>query len=63
LFRRAPVDPTDGPASGFSGKNGEAGSIVLRQNGLNNQKTLIPLHFGNRELHNKLLAHQHPTMG
>jgi len=31
--------------------------------GLNNQKTLIPLHFGNRELHNKLLAQQHPTMG
>jgi len=30
---------------------------------LNNQKTLIPLHFGNRELHNKLLAQQHPTMG
>jgi hypothetical protein len=34
-----------------------------RQNGVKNQKTLIPLHFGNRELHNKLLAQQHPTMG
>jgi len=33
------------------------------QNGFKNQKTLIPLHFRNRELHNKLLAQQHPTMG
>jgi hypothetical protein len=31
------------------------------QNGSENQKTLIPLHFGNPELHNKLLAQQHPT--
>jgi len=28
-----------------------------------NRKTLIPLHFSNRELHNKLLARQHPIMG
>jgi len=27
-----------------------------RQNGFKNQKTLIPLHFSNRELRNKLLA-------
>jgi len=27
------------------------------------QKTLIPLHFSNLELHNKLLARRHPTMG
>jgi hypothetical protein len=31
--------------------------------GFKNQKTLIPLHFSNLELHNKLLAQQHPTMG
>jgi hypothetical protein len=27
------------------------------------QKALIPLHFGNPELHNKLLAFRHPNMG
>lgn len=27
------------------------------------QKALILLHFGNPELHNKLLAFQHPNMG
>jgi hypothetical protein len=27
------------------------------------QKALIPLHFGNPELHNKLLASRHPNMG
>jgi hypothetical protein len=31
--------------------------------GLNIQKALIPLHFGNPEQHNKLLALGHPTMG
>jgi hypothetical protein len=27
------------------------------------QKALIPLHFGNPELHNKLLAFRHPNIG
>jgi len=27
------------------------------------QKALIPLHFGNPKLHNKLLAFRHPNMG
>jgi hypothetical protein len=44
-------------------QNREAGSAVLRANGSKNQKTLIPLHFSNLELHNKLLAQQHPSMG
>jgi hypothetical protein len=26
-------------------------------------ENLIPLHFGNPELHNKLLASQHPNVG
>jgi len=28
-----------------------------------NRKTLIPLHFSNLKLHNKLLARRHPIMG
>ena len=47
----------------FWRKTGGGGSLVLLENGSNNQKTLIPLHFSNPELHNKLLAQQHPNMG
>jgi hypothetical protein len=47
----------------FGGKTIDVWFGRLPQNGSKNQKTLIPLHFGNRELHNKLLAHQHPNMG
>ena len=47
----------------FSGKNREIGAVVGLLNGAKHRKTLIPLHFSNRELHNKLLARRHPTMG
>jgi hypothetical protein len=44
-------------------KNGAQVQPPCVQNGCKNQKTLIPLHFSNLELRNKLLAQQHPTMG
>jgi hypothetical protein len=47
----------------FCGKTVDFGSVALGQNGSKYQKTLIPLHFSNPKLHNKLLARQHPSMG
>jgi hypothetical protein len=54
----------DGPGEWlFWRQNREVGSAILRGEWLGNQKTLIPLHFSNPKLHNKLLARQHPSMG
>jgi len=44
-------------------KNTEVKFGHLSERDSKDQKTLIPLHFGNPKLHNKLLAHQHPNMG
>jgi hypothetical protein len=39
------------------------GAVGYLQMGLNTQKALILLNFGNPELHNKVLARRHPNMG
>jgi hypothetical protein len=44
-------------------KKADAGSPGGTSIAAKNQKTLIPLDFSNLELHNKLLARRHPTMG
>jgi hypothetical protein len=47
----------------FCGKTVKSVQQFCGQNGSKYQKTLIPLHFSNPKLHNKLLARQHPSMG
>jgi hypothetical protein len=54
----------DGPASRFGRqKTVKRVQPPCGQKRSWNQKTLIPLYLSNLELHNKLLAQQHPTMG
>jgi hypothetical protein len=51
------------PETQFRGSQGHLWSINYRKKSENIQNSLISLHFSNPELHNNLLASQHPNMG